>query len=558
MVSRVKCRTDVLFFSITALFALILFIRTVVLIVKAPDTVGRDYNNPVVSPQVIRGTITDRNGRILAVETPYYSCALALNFVKDLEKTAEILAPAIGMEVGNIIDTTKRYQTYALLVRRLSDIQRTAVEQLVKQHSLTGVVIEKRFGRSYPFHYHASQIIGFTNADNQGIEGLELAYDRILSPYPGLSQEITYGNTIQLTLDMDIQFLLDQQIVEIDREHYGDYILGIVMEANTGEILAASTFPWYDPNEYGSTTFDQRQNRIVTYQYEPGSVFKIYSLASVLEADQADYDTELFYCDGSYTFTTARGTDVTIGCVSEHGWIDPETMIKKSCNGAIAHWSLQTNDTEFRSVLEKFHFGLAWKIGMPGESSGKLSSITTWSARTKPTISFGQELSVTALQIASAATAIANSGTLLAPSIVKGIYNHDGTIIESSVPRLDSKQIISEQTATAILSYMNSATEVGGTGKLTSVEGISVSSKTGTAQIMNSKTGTYDENMFMASTLSIVPTEKPAYIIYIAVANPKGSTIWGSNIAAPAIAEIIKGLIRQGKLFSSDSETVSL
>jgi len=557
MVSRPNHTSDRVFFAITLVFALILCVRIVFILVSATESEIKTYHDPVVSTQVVRGTITDRNGRILAMETPYWSCALLLKSVKDLQSVANLIADPLHMDPEQIIEITKHYSSYALIKRYLSDDERAALSEIIARHNLGSVVIEKRYGRSFPQHYHAAQIIGFTNADNQGIEGLELQYNDILSPYPSLDKQVTYGNDIQLTLDMDIQYLLDGQAVEIDSQHFGDYVIGIIMGAKTGEILAATTFPWYDPNSYQTSSIEQRQNRIVTYMYEPGSVFKVFSLASVLQANQADVST-VFHCDGSFTFHTAGGTPVTINCVSAHGDITPSEMIKFSCNGAIANWALQTEDTLFRSTLEALHFGSTWNIGLRGEIRGLLQPASSWSGRSKPTIAFGQEIGVTALQMASAATAIANKGVLVSPSIIRSVHSHDGKVNPDVVVPRSTTRVLSETTAENILHYMETATEPGGTARLTAIEGVRIASKTGTAQILDEETNSYDSSNFLASTLSIFPVEDPQYIVYIAVVNPKGSTIWGSNIAGPAIAQIIKGLLRQGKLFSDTTEKIML
>ncbi len=557
MVSSGKHGTDRFFFIVTALFALILFMRIVFLVCFGSNGEQNTYTDPVVSRQVVRGTITDRNGTILAIETVRHACALLLKSVGNLDDTANALAPALDMSAQEIKTIAAKYVSYALIKRDLTDAQQEAVRQTIKENRLTGVVIEKRYGRSYPQHHHAAQTIGFTNSENQGIEGLELQFERVLSPYPELHAQTTYGADIQLTLDMDIQYLLDEQAVAIDREHHGDYVIGIVMGAKTGEILAATTFPWYDPNAYSSSLPEQRQNRIATYMYEPGSVFKVFSLAAIIEAGQANL-AEPFECDGSYTFKTVRGSDVTIQCVSAHGTVGPAEMIKKSCNGAVAHWALQTGDEAFRSFLESLHFGSSWNIGLRGEIDGLVAQTSAWSARTKPTMAFGQEIGVTALQMATAATAIANEGWLTSPSIVLQAIDQEGIGLEGVGGKPASVQVMAAETARDLLTYMAGATQTGGTGRLTAVTGVDVASKTGTAQILDPATSSYKDGTYLASTLSLVPAADPRYIIYIAVANPKGSTIWGSNIAAPAIRAIIEGLVRQGKLTSSESSVILL
>ncbi len=557
MVSREKRGIHRFFYILTSVIALVILVRIVTILFGGNTVVEKAYRNPVVSPQVVRGTITDRNGYILAIETPYYSLALMLREVRDLDSVATALAPAIGMTYDEIIARTTGRTNYTLVKRRLTSAEYTQVQEIMARERLRGVVLEKRFGRTYPQQFHAAQIIGFTNTENIGIEGLELAYERILSPYPLLSPQTTYGANIQLTLDMDLQFLLDNQAVEIDRLHHPDHMVGIILDALSGDILAATTFPWYDPNQYNLSLVEQRQNRIITYMYEPGSVFKIFSLAAEMQAGQADL-TEPFFCDGSYTFTLPGGSTTTINCVSAHGSVTPHEMIAKSCNGAAAYWALQTDNQIFHTLLTKMGFGRALNIGLQGSINGRLPSVASWSGRTKATLAFGQELGVTALQMATAATMFTNGGSILKPNLIKSITDHKGNILENSSVEIAEKNVIDASIAKEIISYMVGATQSGGTATRTAVQGVQVASKTGTSQILDPLTNTYKEGTFLASTLSIVPADDPKYIIYIAAANPKGSTIWGSNIAAPAIKSIIEDMVRQGKLHSNLIKTIRL
>jgi cell division protein FtsI (penicillin-binding protein 3) len=280
-------------------------------------------------------------------------------------------------------------------------------------------------------------------------------------------------------------------------------------------------------------------------------------MAAQLAAGQADVETP-FECDGSYTFTMPNGNETTIQCVHAHGTITPETMIIHSCNGAVAHWALQTDDQVFRQYLMDFGFGKVWDTGMPGTIGGMVSRVEQWSGRTKATISFGQEIATTPLQIVTAATAIANGGNLMQPYIIESIVGPNGEEIVTNQPSIVDERVIPADVAQRILDGMEMASQKGGTGSLTAVPGVRVGAKTGTAQVADATTGTYGPDNFIASTLAIVPVDDPQYIIYIGVTNPKGSTIWGSNIAAPAIGGIIADMVRLGRLRSSQMETITL
>lgn len=513
----------------------------------------REYQDPVVSERVVRGTIYDRGGQILAIETPSYNLYFRLSQIKDMEAIAALVSPYIGMSVEEITRQVSRYQTYALVRRDIGESDAVALRNAVRQAGLSNAVdIDKRVSRTYPASFHASQTIGFVDTNNRGLEGIEYAQDANLSPLPLLgSPETSYGQDITLTLDIDVQYLLDLEMQRIAQEHLPDYAIGIVMDAKSGDILALSSYPWYDTNDIASSSETSRLNHAVNYLYEPGSVFKVFSLCAEMEIGQADLSTP-FICDGSFTFD-----GITIGCHEPHGAVTPREMISLSCNGAVANWALQTDSKRFYGILDQLGFNRAYDIGLPSRSRARIADPSTWSARSKATISFGQEVSVTALHLAAAATALANGGSMLEPHLIlkRSKGNETGNIGETLFQREITKsgQIFSEEVARKVLDYMHSATEVGGTARLAAVEGVNVSAKTGTAQLYNPETHSYKDGGNLASTLALVPTEDPEYIIYIAAGNPKGNTIWGANIAGPAVGKVVKGLVSQGKLASNVS-----
>jgi len=543
-----------LFFTIGTLVALsILAFRIAFIIIEGGKT--KKYQDPVVSQSVIRGTIYDRNGKILAISTPYYNLYFHLQNIKDMNKACMLVAPFADMTMEEVKQQISHYTTYALVKKHLDPAKVGTLEKAIKDAKMQNAIsVEKIMGRSYPALFHAAQTIGFVNPENKGLEGIEYSFEKELDPKPQVgSKEVIYGDDLTLTLDIDIQYLLDVQLQAIADKDRPDYAVGIVMDCKTGDILAMSSYPWYDNNSIGSSTPEERLNHCVNYLFEPGSVFKVFSLCADLQAAQADFSTP-FVCDGSFTFE-----GITINCHEKHGIVTPREMIAKSCNGAIAYWSLQTDSDKFYQTLNAFGFNRSYDIGLPSKTRAKLNDPSTWSKRSKPTISFGQELSVTALHLATAATVFANEGMLLMPNLVlqrsKGsaIGKTNDILYERKVK--EQGKVVDSDIAKQLLSYMHSATQEGGTAVLCDVPGVSVSAKTGTAQILNPETNSYTDGTVLASTLALIPSDNPQYIIYIAAGNPKGDTIWGANIASPAIGKVIEGLISQGKLISDKSHT---
>jgi len=529
---------------ITTLF-IIIIVRVFFLTIINNERV-KEYNDPKVANEVIRGTIVDANGRILAIEVPYYSCSFRVDEISNLEEIATLCSPYLEMSVAEIIKTANEYQLQALIKNRIND---DLVEQFIKvidNQNLSNIVkIENKSGRDYVSNFHACQTIGFVGANNMGLEGIEYTMNDYLSPAPRLKEEITYGDEVQLTLDMDIQYLLDLEVQKINRNFDPQSIVAMILDANNGDILAMTSYPWYDLNDFQNSTSDEKQNKAITMLYEPGSVFKIFSLSLLLELDQADFETP-FICDGSYTFTE-KGVPITIKCTHNHGTVTPESMLKVSCNGAISNWALQTDSNEFFEKLSQLGFDSKVDLPLNGIARSRISDPSLWSIRSKPTISFGQEMSTTALSIVSAATAIANNGTLIKPHIIKSIKDNDGNIIKERKIEYGNT-VFSSSVCDIVLDGMMQATQEGGTATKTAIENLNIGSKTGTAQLYNSETKSYEDGGVLASTLSIVPLDNPKYIIYFAAKAPTKGSIWGSNIAGPAIHGILEGLISQNKL----------
>lgn len=540
-------------FLLVIVLVFIIFLVRIAYIMMEGKEGAKDYDDPVVAEDVIRGTIRDSEGRILASQVSQWALYFRLTRIDDMEALAQLVSPYIGMSVDEILTQVSSYNTYALVRRRIDASTASALQAAIDEAGVQDqVVLEKQSVRSYPSLFHAAQLIGFTNAEGVGSEGIEYSYDDILSPYPGLDEEVTYGDDISLTLDLDVQYLVDVQVQEVAIEHSPSYIMAMVADARTGDVLAASSWPWYDLNWYNLSTDEERLNRNVAFSYEPGSVFKVFTLAAAME-EGVDTDT-IFYCDGSEDFTVG-GSTFTINCHSPHGQVDARQMISKSCNGAIASWVLQLSDETFLSYLNDFGFGVRPDIELGAVSAGWIAPAGSWSNRTKATMAFGQELNVTAFQVVQAATAIANSGMLMPLQVVDRIVDHDGAVVED--PQSQGHQVISPATASAILSYMETAVQEG-TARKAAVNGVRVAAKTGTAQLINEETGSYEDGPTLASTLAIVPADEPRYIVYFAVCAPTGSTIWGEDIAAPAAGNVIRGLVSQGRLHSADQRTIQL
>ena len=536
MLNKTKNNINFIILTICIVIFIILLGRIIFLQTSREVNI-KEYEDPKVAEEVIRGTIYDRNGKILAIQTTQYSVALDLRYTSDKTEAAKLLSKALRMNLNTVNEKIANAVNRTVLKRGLS---KDELEPVYEVRNLPGmrdaIIIEEYEAREYPQTFHLSQIIGFVDTKNNGLDGLEYSLNDILSPYPELNKNITYGSDVNLTIDLDIQYLLDIAVQNIQNSNKPDYIMGIILDGTNGEILASTSYPWYDLKDYSKANEEQFANRVFNYSNEIGSVFKVFSLLALLENDIPTPD---FYCNG-HSKITHDGHTYTINCTKKHGLVDKNNMISQSCNGAIASWILNLDDDVFLSFIHSLGFGKKVDSGLSGNNPGFIAPTSSWSERSKSTISIGQEISASTVQIVKAATALVNDGCIIEPSIFLDNKN-------------EKIRVAKEGLTQEILSYMNSAT-LEGTAKKTFNKNIDTSSKTGTAQIFEN--GKYSKDKYLASILSVVPTENPKYIIYLAAYNPKES-IYGSDVCAPEVAKITQGLINQGKIKSKNQVVIA-
>ncbi len=500
---------------------------------------------------VERGPILDRNGRILAIQTRLYSVTAWVPSIVNFERTAEILSDILDIEYSALLDDIKSRSRFMYIKRKISPSESEKIQKYIDTGDLPGIGLEPESGRNYPEKKLASHLVGYTGTDNKGLDGIEYTYDSILSPVPdkgntahkvgGKSREI-YGNQVFVTIDMNIQNFAYQASLEAFDKYEADSVMTIAMEADTGEILAYVSVPEIDPNNFTDSTRSERMNRPLNYAYEPGSVFKIFSIASVLDVGGADENT-VFHCNGYYELELDNMEPIRIKCLGNHGDVNAETILKYSCNSGAAYASETVSEDTFYQMLKMFDFGEKTNVQMPSETKGLLRDYRDWSVRSKPTISFGQEISVSAMQIVKAATVFANKGMMLQPHLVKKVISYDGKTINET-GREPIRQVILPETAEKILEMMVGVSAPdGGTGRRAAVDGINMAVKTGTAQLLDKETGKYSDKAFISSCLAIFPQEDPEVILYNVIVNPKKISIYGGVISAPVIGNIADRIV---------------
>jgi cell division protein FtsI (penicillin-binding protein 3) len=524
----------IVFASLFMLFILFVYVRYAQLMLF-PEAVDLNIEK---NNLIERGPILDRNGTILAMQTRLGNITLwKPEAMTALEESAKLLAPLVEMEEKAIIDRVQQSNSsFIYLKKRLDQSVLGTIEDLIQAGKLPGIAIEPIMGRIYPEKNLASNLIGFVGDENQGLGGLEYAFESDLAPQNGQ----LYGNQLILTIDAKVQYILERIASQSLEENKAEAVMMIAMTPQTGDILGYVSLPNFNPNEIGSSTEQGRMDRPAIWAYEPGSVFKVFSIASMLETG-AITPNSAFICDGEYEQTTKGGEKITIKCLGAHGTVHPQEIITYSCNAGAAYASDQIDSQTFYTMIQQFGFGTKTGVGIPGETSGYLRPINRWSARSKPTIAIGQEISVSALQMVQAATAIANDGLLVPPRIVARVLNHEGKLVrelQTGPPR----KVIKPETARELRKYMLATSSGAGTGRRARLDDMPIGVKTGTAQIIDPKTGTYSKTDYIASTLALVPADQPSLILYMVIIRPKGDSYLGGRIAAPTIREAAEEL----------------
>ena len=493
---------------------------------------------------VERGSIVDRSGKPLAVQTNFYHVGVTPNRIKNREQFAQDMADALDMTPQELLYILQKAEnsSFVYLKKKVSQNTYTELKKITNDKNYLYVSFDKIPGRVYPENSLASQLIGFMGEDGRGLAGIEYSMQEELQPSgnSGNAKNLQ-GKNIYLTIDANLQYKLEEIARETIKSTQAESMMLLCSDVKTGEILSYISLPSSNLNEYSQSRIEQTIDRPAITAYEPGSVFKIFTVASFYEAGLINQSTS-FLCDGVYENRIRGGETIRIKCLDHHGWITAREALKYSCNDAIAQISDRASDETFLEMIRKLGFGKKTGIELPGETSGivKDTNSRLWSARSKPTISMGQEISVSALQMVQAASAIANYGIPVKPTVIKKITNKDGSIAYEHQPEYKDR-VFKESTAKYILSCMET-TATSGTGSRAKLRDISIGVKTGTAQMADSKNGGYSTTDFLSNCMAIFPIEDPQIILYIVVEKAKGETYAG-RIVAPVIAKAADEII---------------
>ena len=519
----------------------------------------------------MRGNIVDRNGSILVTSTNVYRIEVDMDTLKTyiedekttVEKVSSDLAEALGASYDDIYGKLSDEENKFIILSK--GLEKDVIDK-VKSLEIRGLVYYDEIERYYPNGNYLSQVLGIINSEGVGLTGLELQYDDYLSGLSGIriggvdaySNDLPFvsgkqtnainGKDIVTTIDENLQYYAELVANEGLETYKAKRVSITIMNPNNGEILAMASTPGYDPNNpyegyesfEGDTENDKIQkmlrNSIVSDTYEPGSTFKIITMAAAME-EGLIHDDDVFVCNGSKTFG-----DVNVHCwnLSGHGAQTAAEILKNSCNVGFMELGARLGAEKLNEYIKKLGFGSITGIDLPGEAEGIVKSTNSISDIDLATIAFGQTNTLNALQLLTAVNAVANGGNLIQPHIVKEITHKDSngnTIVDKTIEGKTTENVLSEKTSATLREYLErTATQDAGAG--TFVQGYDIGGKTGTAQKVDIETGSYSADKYIASMVAMTPVDDPQLTVYISVDEPSTGVYYGGQVASPLMKKL--------------------
>ena len=511
-----------------------------------------------------RGDIFDREGSLLATSIDTYSIYAIPRNVKNKEAVAAKLAKILGTSKYYVLNKVYSEKSFVWIMRKVSKFAGEKVKELNVDG--IGALVEKK--RIYPKGHIASQILGFVGVDNQGLAGIELGYEdflkgvegklitesdpsghELVGAKPRQIQSPTDGLNLVLSLDEVIQHVAERELLAAVKEHGAKSGTIIVMDVPSGDILAMASKPDFDPNNYSKYSTKLRQNRAVLDVYEPGSTFKLITVAAALEEGVFD-ENDVVDCP-EYIKIGGKVIRNAHRLKKEEKRATVSHIITESINTGTSNIAMELGEETLYRYIRAFGFGDKTGIGIPGETRGIVRDVKTWSKPDIAVISFGQGIAVTPLQLLSAVATIANDGVRVKPNLVKRIESVDGSYVKI-FHREELGKVISERTAAKLKKMMINVVKEG-TGRRAAISGFSVGGKTGTAQKIKSGGGGYWYGHYVSSFVGIAPVSNPKLAILVIVDDPTGDSHWGGTVAGPAFARVAEDSLRYLNIAPDDA-----
>ncbi|MDR1546892.1 MAG: transpeptidase family protein [Deltaproteobacteria bacterium] len=497
----------------------------------------------------VRGEILDSRGEKLAATVPVEAVFIDSQAAKDLGSSLWPLYRALKVDYEDLALTLEQDRRNIYLKRNLSSQEAAAVRAL----KLSGVALDQGSRRDYPNGPLAAHLLGFVSRYGEALEGLELTldaklsgksrkfkvrrdvYGRIMVDSPELVVEQPKGASAVLTLDMRIQNIAERSIAKAVIEHSAKSGMALVVRPSTGEILASAVFPGFDPNDYAASPLESRRNRILTDVFEPGSVFKIFTVAAALEENLVTPQS-VFFCENGVYQIDANHFIRDDGAA--YGDLTVSEIVQHSSNIGASKIGERLGSAKLHNYISRFAFGQKTGLAFQtGEAAGRLRPPSEWHVIDLATGAFGQGLSVSALQLIMATAAIGHDGVLMRPYLVSKIVAPDGEVLESFGPQI-VRQVVSPMTAKQVMAMMRLAVMRGGTGFRADIEDYPVAGKTATGQKVSEGANTYSKNKYVASFVGLAPYYDPQLCVLVVLDEP-WPDYYGGKSAAPVFREIM-------------------
>jgi len=512
--------------------------------------IAKKQHNFFVDLEPLRGVIYDSDLKPQTLNLPVDSLYASPAGIKDNDKEFIVrqLSGILGVSQEYLRERLNRKKSFVWLARKITPEQSSAIKKL----NIKGLGFLRESKRSYPNSYLASQIIGFAGIDNTGLEGIELYLDRYLKGEQGWAVflrdarqkkldiwgEVVLpkdGYDIVLTIDQVVQYIAERELDKAFKKFHAKGASIVVMDPHTGRILAMASRPTYDLNEHGNVNKDAKRNRVICDLFEPGSVFKIVTASAALEEKRVSEEDRYFCENGSYLVANHVLHDHTA-----HGWLTFREVIEESSNIGTVKIAQQLGPNTVYKYVKLFGFGSKLGIDLPGEISGMIKEPRAWSKTSIGAIPIGQEVGVTALQLAGAMSVIANGGQLMKPYVIDEIRDKKGGVVMKAQPKL-IRRVLSLDTSLRMTKMLTGVVEEG-TGKMAQIQGFTSAGKTGTAQKLEPN-GAYSHNKFVGSFVGFAPSEDPLVTIVVSLDEPHPS-YYGGVVAAPVFKNVAEDVLR--------------
>ena len=499
-----------------------------------------------------RGLIFDRGGAKLAESIQVGSVYADPFFITEKKKTSKILSDLLGLDKAEVVKLLSKKKRFVWIKRRISDEQEEALRPL----HLKGISIKHEYKRVYPYEKLCSQVLGFTDIDENGLGGIERSLNQVISgsngskvvEKDGLQHQFStlkgetvsarYGDSVFLTIDCNVQSIVEEELEKACLKWDPNSAIAIAMDPSTGEVLAMANYPTFDPNFVRDSNPAERRNRAITDCFEPGSLIKPLIVSGALDSGLVKEDETIFCYNGAYKVNGGRRV---VRDSHSYGDLSVSDIVVHSSNIGMAQIGQRIKKQRLHRYLKDFAFGEKTGIQLPGEVRGIVRPLNLWSVDSEISVSFGYETAVTPIQMVAAFCSIANGGTLLQPQIVSKITDYSGKRVKKNYDPARIRRVVSPKIAREVMAPILENVVKEGTGKRAMLFTHRVAGKTGTAKKLE-KVGNKMKysNKYIGSFVGFAPADEPKICVLVSLNEPKNGAYYGGTVAAPAVGNILE------------------